>query len=158
MATFMMSKRVDAPVETVFDVATDLEHAAENIRGIRSIELLTPSPVSKGTRWRETRTMMGRDTTEILEIVAFDRPQSYTVGCNSCGSYFESTFSFVPHECDGATHVSLNVIMEARTFFARLIAPLGNLMFGKTMRKLLDDDLEDIKRVAEARAASIVSR
>jgi hypothetical protein len=158
MTTFMMTKRVDAPLDTVFDIATDLEHAAEHVRGIKHIELLTPGPVGKGTCWRETRTMMGRDATETLEIIDFDRPRSYTVGCNFCGSYFESTFRFVPHECDGATHVSLSVMMEARSFFARLMAPLGNLMFGKTMQKLLDDDLEDIKRVAEQRATSIMSK
>jgi hypothetical protein len=148
-----MTKRVDGPLEIVFDVATDLEHAAEHIHGIAKIELLASGPVGVGTRSRETRKMMGHEATEMFEIAAFDRPHSYTVGCNSCGSYFETTFRFMPHECDGAADVALEVRMEARTFFAKLMSPLGNLMFGKAMRKCMDDDLEDIKRVAESRAA-----
>jgi hypothetical protein len=154
MASFTMTKRVDARVETVFAVATDLERAAEYVRCIERIELLTPGPIGKGTRWRETRKMKGHESTETLEITEFDPPHGYTAACDSCGSHFESTFRFVPHECDGATHVSLSVMMEARSFFAKLMSPLGNLMFGKAMRKMLDDDLEDVKRAAEERVAA----
>jgi hypothetical protein len=106
MANFSLTKRVEAPPETVFDVATDLEHAAEHVRGIEKIELLTPGPVGVGTRWRETRKMMGHESTETLEVTEFDRPRSYTVGCNSCGCYFETQFSFVPRA--GGTDVSLD--------------------------------------------------
>lgn len=45
MASIMVTKRIAAPVETVFGVASDLEHAAGRIRGIEKIELLTPPPV-----------------------------------------------------------------------------------------------------------------
>jgi len=93
--------------------------------------------------------MMGHEATETLEVTAFDRPRSYTVGCESCGSYFATTFRFAPAQ--GATEITMDVNCEPRTIMARLMSPLGNLMFGKTMRKLLDDDLEDIKRVAESR-------
>jgi hypothetical protein len=152
MANFTMSKHVDAPVDTVFDVASDLENAADHIRGIEKIELLTPGPVGVGTRWRETRKMMGHESTETLEITAFHRPRSYTVACHSCGAFFETTFGFAPDA--SGTNMTLEVRIEARLLMARLMSPLGNLMFGKTMRKCMDDDLEDIKRVAEARAAT----
>jgi hypothetical protein len=151
MSGFSMTKHVAAPVETVFAVASDLVHAAEHIRGIEKIELLTPEPIGLGTRWRETRRMMGREATEVLEIIAFDRPRSYKVGCESCGAYFETTFSFVSSA--GGADVTLDVRMEARSLFAKLMSPIGNLMFGKAMRKCMEDDLEDLKRVAESRAA-----
>jgi hypothetical protein len=137
-----------APLETVFDVATDLDRAAERIRGIESVEILTPGPMGRGTRWRETRKMMGHQSTETLEVVAFDPPRSYSVGCDTCGCCMRSTFQFEPK--GDATVVKLDVGMEARTLFAKLMSPLGNLMFGKTMRKCLDNDLEDIKRAAES--------
>jgi hypothetical protein len=150
--SFAVTKHVDAPVETVFDAASDLAHAAEHIRGIEKIELLTPGPVGAGTRWRETRKMMGHESTETLEITAFGRPRSYTVACHSCGAFFETTFRFASDA--SGTNVTLDVRMEARSLMAKLMSPLGNLMFGKTMRKCMDDDLEDIKHVAEARAAT----
>lgn len=149
-----MTKRVAAPVDMVFDIATDIEHAAEHIRGIDKIERLTPGPVGVGTQWRETRTMMGRQDTEMLEVIAFDRPHSYTIGCDSCGAYFKSTFRFAP--VGNETDVTLEVDLEARSVFARLMAPIGRMMFNATMRKCLEADLEDIKQVAESRVAAQV--
>ncbi|MGD9636792.1 MAG: SRPBCC family protein [Pirellulales bacterium] len=149
MAQFSMTKRVAAPVDRVFDVATDLEHAAERIRGIERIELLTDGPTRVGTRWRETRKMMGHESTETLEIVALDRPRSYSVGCESCGAYFETTFRFAP-DGDG-TIVTLDARTEARSFLARLMSPIGKMMFSKMMGKCVGADLEDLARAAEGR-------
>src|SRR4029079_1940023 len=103
MASFSMTERIAAPIETVFEVTTDLEHAAGRIRGIEKIELLTPPPVGIGTRWRESRRMMGHAATETLEITAFERPHHYTVGCNSCGATIETTFRFSPVAGPGGT-------------------------------------------------------
>lgn len=151
MARFSMTKRIEAPVETVFEVATDLPRAAQHIRGIERIELLTDLPIGVGTRWRETRRVMGRQDTQTMEITAFDPPKSYTIGCDSMGSHFETTFRFA--EQPGGTDVTLDVSCEARSLGAMMMAPLGNLMMGTVMRKCMADDLDDLKTVAEARAA-----
>ena len=55
---------VTRPVEDVFAVFTDLHRAAERIRGIERLEVLTDGPVGKGTRFRETRIMFRREATE----------------------------------------------------------------------------------------------
>jgi Polyketide cyclase / dehydrase and lipid transport len=147
MAQFSMTKRIAAPIERVFDVATDLAHAAEHARSIEKVELLTSGPARVGTRWRETRKVMGGRSTETMEITALDRPHGYTVGCDSCGAYFETRFAFAP-DGDG-TLVMLDARTEARSWIAKLISPIGNMMFGKLMRKCMTDDLEDLARVAE---------
>lgn len=149
MSNFQLSKHISAPIETVFDVAADLPHAAEHIRGIEKIELLTPGPIGVGTKWRETRRMMGREATEVLEIKSFERPRSYSVGCESCGCYFESTFSFTPH--DQGTELTLDVSTKALTLMAKIMSPIGNLLMGSALRKCMQDDLDDVKRVAESR-------
>jgi len=152
MAQFSLIRRIAAPVETVFTVATDLANAAEHIRGIEKIELLTGGPFGIGTRWRETRKMMGTESTETLEVVGFERWKSYAVGCESCGAYFETTFRF-DRDGDG-TLVTLDARTEARSLMAKLMSPLGNLMFGKMMRKCMGEDLDDLAKVAESRAAA----
>jgi len=151
MTDFSVTRHIEAPPETVFDIATDLEHVAEHVRGIERIELLTPGPVDIGTKWRETRKMMGREATEVLEVKVFDSPRKYVVGCESCGCYFESTFTFVPS--GSGTDVTLDVHTKALTLMAKIMSPIGNLMMGNTMRKCLEDDLEDVKRAAESRDA-----
>lgn len=155
MASLSLTKHIAAPIETVFAVATDLEHAAERIRGIEKIELVTLGPVGIGTQWRETRKMMGHQSTETLKIIAFDPPRSYTIACDSCGAHIETTFRFTP--VGNATDVTLEVSLEARSLFAKLMSPIGNMMFGVAMRKCMEDDLDDIKQAAEARAASAPS-
>jgi hypothetical protein len=99
--------------------------------------------------------MMGKEATETLEITAFDRPRSYTVGCDSCGAYFETMFRFAP-AADSAgrevTDLTLDVRCEARSLFAKLMSPLTNMMFGKMMRQCMEDDLADVAGVAESRA------
>lgn len=155
MAQITLTKHVAAPPEIVFDVASDLPHAAEYVGGIEKIELITSEPIGVGTKWRETRKMMGHESTETLEITAFDRPHSYTVGCETCGSYFKTTFRFAP--VAGGTSVTLDVRTESRSLMATLMSPLAGLMLGSMMRRCMDDDLEDIKRVAEERAATVRS-
>jgi carbon monoxide dehydrogenase subunit G len=133
MACLSLTKRIAAPLETVFAVTTDLEHAAEHIRGIEKIELISRGPIGVGTQWRETRKMMGHQSTETLEVKSFDPPHGYAIGCDSCGAYIETTFRFTP--VGNETAVTLEVSMETRSLFAKLMSPIGNLMFGATMRK-----------------------
>ncbi|MEM1303789.1 MAG: SRPBCC family protein, partial [Planctomycetota bacterium] len=139
------SERIDAPVERVFAVATDLPTAAERIDGIDKIELLTDGPVGVGTQWKETR---GKSGTETLEVSAFDAPNGYTVSCDSCGCHFDSRFRFEPLE-GGGTRATLDVTTTAESLMAKLMAPLTRLMMGG-MKKAVAQDLADIKRAAEA--------
>jgi len=102
--------------------------------------------------------MMGREATETIEFTAFDRPRSYTVGCESCGTYMETTFHFAPTENaanEPATDLMLDNRWEARSAFAKLLSPLTGLMFAKMMRGCMESDLEDLKRAAESRGVVI---
>lgn len=47
---------INAPIEKVFDVFTDLEKAPERVKGIAKLEILEgPLRIQVGTKWRETR-------------------------------------------------------------------------------------------------------
>ena len=45
MAGVTVTQRIDAPVETVFRLATDVDHRAGRINGITKVERLTNGPV-----------------------------------------------------------------------------------------------------------------
>lgn len=62
--TLNCSVRIRGTQQAVFEAISDLEHAAERIGAIKEIEMLTDGPVGKGTRWRETRLMFGKECTE----------------------------------------------------------------------------------------------
>lgn len=147
MARLAVTKKIAAPPEQVFALATDLVTAADRFSAIESIERLTDGPFGIGTRWRETRRLMGQTATEELEVTAIDPPRSYTVESDSCGCRYVSRF-----ECEWAgdvTTASFVIESHPTTLLARVMAPLGYLMQG-AMRKMLAQDLADLRRAAEA--------
>ena len=144
MAPLKLTQIIDAPVDRVFALATDLPRAAEHIDGIDKIEMLTDGPVSVGTRWRETRGKMG---TEELEITRFDPPHGYTAECDTCGCHFVSTFRFTP--VGAGAEAQLEMTTQPRTLLAKLMSPLVGLMM-RSATKAIRQDLLDIKRVAES--------
>jgi hypothetical protein len=145
--TISCARLINAPQQRVFHIFTDLRRAAERVKAINSLEVLTDGPIARGTRFRETRTMFGRSATETMEITAFDAPNSYSVGCDSCGARYTTVFTFKPQ--GQSTRVEMSFSIEARSFMARLFKPLGRLMMGQ-LRKCLDADLNDLQRAAEA--------
>lgn len=153
MPGLTMTQSMVAPVELVFDLATDLPRAAEHIDGIDKIEMVTEGPVGVGARWRETRTMFGRSSTEELEVTAFDRPNSYRAAGESCGCAFEFTFRFQP-TVEG-TDVTLEMTWRAVTLAAKLMSPLGSLMMSGC-KKAVQQDLLDLKRAAETKNTRIM--
>ena len=151
MAQFSMSTRVTAQVEKVFDLFSDLRNCAGRIKAIKRIEVLTPGPIGVGTHFKETRVMFKKEATEEMHITAFELNKSYTVSCNSCGALFTSTFRFQPD--DGGTLVTFDFNCQAQSFFAKLMKPLSWLMMGP-MKKCIQQDLNDLKAVAEGAGAA----
>ncbi|QEG35548.1 SRPBCC family protein [Bythopirellula goksoeyrii] len=146
MSKFSLSTHIAAPPEIVFPLLSDLEHAADNISGIDQIEVLTDGPMGAGTRFRETRTTFGKQTTEEMVVTAFDEPHGYTVECDSSGAHYVATYVLIP-DIWGTT-VKVDFDCQATTLLAKAMAPLTLLMMGP-MKKCVEGDLEDVKQLAE---------
>ena len=58
--TLNLRQEIDAPLERVFAVMTDLERANEWMPNFVGIEPLTPGKLAVGSRWRETRKCSAR--------------------------------------------------------------------------------------------------
>lgn len=138
---------IAAPPEVVFPRATDIESWPGVISGVERTELLTEGPVGVGTRFKETRIMLKRETSEEMEITAFDPPHSYVVESLSCGSKFHTTISFNP-EGDG-TRVEMDMVTTPTTIMAWLMTPIG-LLLSSTMRKCLAKDFADLAAAIES--------
>ena len=93
MGPITASKRVSAPLESVWNVMADLENAADRIQAIVKLEVLTDGPVGLGTRFRETRIMFKKEATEEMEITAWDPPNSYTTEADGCGCHYTTVFT-----------------------------------------------------------------
>lgn len=149
MGQFVFETQINAPVEKVFALISDIRSAPQRVTAIKKVEVLTDGPIGVGTRFKETRVMFGKEATETMEFTAFDPPRSYTVTAYSCGNHYESTFRCAP-EGQG-TKVTMTFVCTPKTFFAKLFSPLGKLMSGM-IRKCVMKDLEDLAKAAEGTA------
>ncbi|GIW78677.1 MAG: hypothetical protein KatS3mg105_0484 [Gemmatales bacterium] len=146
MPVLTVSKRIEAPVQQVFDAFTDLHTIARHISAIEKLEILTDGPVGVGTRFRETRIMFGKEASEEMEFIAFEQGKSYTLQCDSCGCRITTQHDFTP--LDGGTLVTLKVRVQALTLLAKLSMPLTWLMLG-SMRRCIEKDLDEMASVVE---------
>jgi hypothetical protein len=151
MPTITVFETVNAAPAATFAAFGDLPNAERMISSIKKLEILTDGPVGKGTRFRETRTMFGRDAIEVMEITEWHphaSPPSYTVHGDSCGMLFDSTFRFHPENGGRSTRVEFEMRTKAVSLFAKLMAPMSFVM-SRAMKKCLLADLADMKRHLE---------
>jgi uncharacterized membrane protein len=147
MAAVKFNVRIGAPREDVFAVFADLPRAPERVKGIVRLEMLTDGPVQKGTRFKETRVMFGKEATETMEVTEFDPPRSYTVGAHSCGMHYVARNDF---RTDGdATVVELTFGATPTTFVAKIMAAVMSKMMAGACRKAVEQDFADLKRYIE---------
>ena len=143
-----MRRHVAAPVERVWALATDLEGAPRVVRGIESVEVLTPGLFGVGTRWRETRRMFGRSATEEMTVTAVEPHRSDAVVASGPGVRYVSTFAFAP-AAGGGTDVTATFGGRPTTTVARVLAAVTAALGRRAIAKALEQDLQDIATAAE---------
>ncbi len=134
-------------MDAVFEKAANFERAADWSRGILKVEMLTEGPIGAGTRFRETRRSMNKETSEEMAVSAFKPNQSYTVSSHSMGVAYTSILHF--NEDGNGTLVEMDFQSRPLTLLAKLFSPLARLMIG-SMKKCMEGDLEDLKKAVES--------
>jgi hypothetical protein len=142
MATVTVSELIPAPVSVVFDRFTDLDGSPARVSGIKAIELLTAGPFRLGTRWRETREVLGRLDTAEMEVTAYDRNRTYTITHHKMGARIDAVFTFAP--TTGGTNVKIEFTLAGQGMPPGLLAPIEWAIAGK-VRDVLSQDLADMK-------------
>ena len=146
MATIKVSRDIAAPVDTVFAMFTDIEHGFEHVSGIKGVEMLTFGELRLGTKWRETRELLGRLDDAEMEITAFERNRSYTITHHKAGVRVDTVFTFEP--VPAGTLVSIEFALNPHGLPLALLSPLEWAMAGK-VRDVLGHDLLDLKNSIE---------
>ena len=150
MTTVTVDTQVAAPVEQVFEVFTDLEHGAERVSNIQKIEVLTTGGFELGTRWLETREVLGQLDSAEMEVTAFERNRTYTITHHKAGTRIDTVFTFEPFE--GGTKVRIEFALDSHGLPPGLLAPLGWAIAGK-VRDVISRDLADLKASVETQPA-----
>jgi carbon monoxide dehydrogenase subunit G len=145
-----LTQHIHASPDKVWAVVSDIPGSAATLSGINAVQMLTDGPYREGTRWKETRTMMGRAETVEMWVDQADPPRSTTVKANQAGADYTTRFSLA--ERDGGTDLTL-------TFGADVVKPtvlskVATALFGKIgmsiTRKALAKDLAEIAAKAES--------
>lgn len=144
-----LTQHIKATPEKVWSVITDIPGSAATLSGVDSVQLLTDGPYGEGTRWKETRKMMGRSETVEMWVAEAEPNRSTTVKALQGGADYTTRFTLAPS--DGGTDLTL-------TFGAEVLKPtVGSrilmLLFGRmgmaATRKALAKDLAEIAAKAE---------
>ncbi len=151
MSTVVASTLVDASIERTFGVFTDLAKAEERIPEITSLEILSEGPFGEGTRWRETRVMFKKESTEEMWVTDFVPLKGYTVRAESHGMRYETHFDFASK--DGKVQVTWTFHGTPLSLGAKIMAPIFGILMKKTMQKCMLSDLEALRDVAQSQAA-----
>jgi hypothetical protein len=143
MATITVSNQIAAPVEAVFERFTDLEGSGARVSGIKAIEMLTTGPFGPGTRWRETREVLGRLDTAEMEVTAYERNRTYTITHHKLAARIDTVFTF--QSLNDGTRVTVELSLAGPGLPPGLLAPIEWAIAG-TVRDVLGQDLADLKR------------
>jgi hypothetical protein len=149
MATVKVTTDIDAPLENVFALFTDLEGGSKRVSGIRGIQMLTPGGFELGTRWIETRDVLGVSDNAEMEVTAYEKNRGYTVTHRKAGVRIDTEFAFEP--ADRGTRVSLEFGLNPQGLPPGLLSPLEWAISGK-VREVLSTDLADLKESVERMA------
>ncbi len=151
MKEISLSRDVAAPPDVVWGLVTDLDLAPEILSGVNSIERLDAGgQFGLGTRWRETRTMFGREATEEMEVTAFVPGRSYRVEAESHGAHYVSTVSVEPVARD--SRLAMTFAGRPTGVLAKIMAATVGRLFQGATRRALQKDLDEIAAAAEASA------
>lgn len=146
MPKLRVTNEIAAPVEDVFNLFTDIENAAERVSAIQEIKVMSTGPFNLGTRWNETREVLGRIDDAQMEITSFERNKNYTVTHHKGGVRIDTIFTFEPSA--SGTNVSIEFELNSQGLPPGLLSPLEWAVGGK-VRHALSDDLDDLKQSIE---------
>lgn len=152
MSTVEVERTVDAPLERVWAVFTDLCARARYLTTVDGVEVVTSGPFCPGAVWRETRTAPdGARLTEEFLVTKCEPYRSFTVASPGIGADYRISYTFSPVEVgrhQGGTAV--RVVLEGTPSDAkgRLLAFVFGALAARTMEGALRRDIDDLAAAA----------
>lgn len=143
-----MRRTAQATPGHVWSIATDIDSWPDTISGIDAVEVLAGSGFDVGTRWRETRTLLGKQATEEMWVTAVEEGSSYTVEAESRGVRYISVFTFRAAG-DGATEIELSFTGQPTGAVAKALGAIAGPVASRSAAKALQGDLDDLAVAAE---------
>lgn len=147
--TLTVSSTINAPLETVWNAITNIENSVNYISGITALEVLErPESGLVGFKWKETRTMFGKEASEVMWVTEAVENSHYNVRAESHGTVYLTTMKI--ESVEGGTKLSWEFGGEPQTMMAKIMGKLMGGMMKSSTEKALQKDVDDIKAYIES--------
>ncbi|WP_454699267.1 SRPBCC family protein [Arthrobacter humicola] len=150
-----LARHVNASPDKVWAVISDIPGSAATLSGVDSVQMLSEGGYGEGTRWKETRTMMGRAETVEMWVSQAEPPSAARAGTTTVKALqggADCTTRFILAERDGGTDLTLT--FGAEVVKPTLLSKVAMALFGRIgmsmTRKMLARDLSEIAAKAES--------
>ena len=149
-----VTKHVNAPLDTVWKVVTDLDGAVDTLAGVTRIERLAGEGYAVGTKWRETRKMMGKEASEEMWVTEVEAPTRTVVKAHSNGMDYTSGFTLEP-QADG-TLLTMNFagVSTSTSMATKILGAVFGRLGLRVTKKMMAKDLDDFAAKAELIASA----
>lgn len=136
---FEKSVEIDASAQRVWDVLTDLDAWPRRIETVESVELLTPAPITTGSRVRLRQPKLPEG---IWDVTAWDAP-SFFEWTQQSGGMTSVAGHRVESLGEGRTRLTLTLDMRG------LLIPIVAVFFRGLTNRYMTLEAEGMKRAAE---------
>ena len=137
---FEKSIEVDAPQSRVWEVLTDIPSWPQRIETVDSVELLTPAPITTGSRVRLKQPKLPEGT---WDVTAWDAPSFFEWAQKTGGM---STVAGHRVQALGEGRARLTLTLDMRG----LLIPIVGVFYKGLTNRYLDLEAEGMKRAAES--------
>jgi uncharacterized membrane protein len=137
---FETSVEIDAPQGRVWDVLSDVEGWPQHIETVDTVELLTPAPISEGSRVRLKQPKLPEGT---WDVTVWDAP-AYFEWTQKTGGVTSVAGHRVEALAGGRSRLTLTLDMRG------LLIPIMMLFYRDLTNRYMNLEAEGMKRAAES--------
>jgi carbon monoxide dehydrogenase subunit G len=143
---------IASPIESVWKAITNIKKAYKMVSAITNLKVLE-EPDEEGSlvglKWRETRKVFGKESDEVMWITEFEPLKYYVTRAENHGAIYKSTMSV--EEVGENTLLTMSFEGTTDTVLKKVIAAVMGFFVKRTMVKMLEKDLQEIKQFVESR-------
>lgn len=144
MAQIERSIFINAPVERVFDYATNPDNQPSWARDVSDVKERSPGPVTVGTTWIQVVTGFFMAQQALGKVIEYERPHRFAQELTYGRRSSTTIFKFEPK--DNGTKLTMIAPSTPQRWLAQFLSKLlGEGLVGK----VLEHDLKSLKKVLE---------
>jgi uncharacterized protein YndB with AHSA1/START domain len=148
MTVVSIKQRVAAPVEVAWAAIIDIDGYPKHVGSYVRVEFMTSNRTGVGARWRQWRTVFGREHDQTIEITTWEPPRRLVTTAQESGATYETTYLLEAEGSETLVTMAFEVrpLNPVASLFQRL---LGRRLLAST-REAMERDLSDLAAAAVA--------